>query len=347
MEFTNKIFSPKALFKEQVLYERELKLVKRYRQIARRVFAGEDTRIPVIVGPCSIHSIKGALKYAENLKQLFEEVSETLFPIMRVYVEKPRTTIGWKGLLYDPYLNGTNDIAAGIRSTRALLIKLARMGVPAATEFVSPITALYFKDLITWGFIGARTTASQVHREFAASVNFPIGFKNNTDGNLQIAIDSVISARTNHTYLSLDKEGTPTIVEARGNPFTHLVLRGSDIASNYDTKSVEHANYLQKKCGLFSKILVDCAHGNSKRNPSRQKEVFFEVAEEIAQGNANMLGLMLESYLEGGSQSFDHTSSMIANISITDPCISWDDTESLLRWLHNSLSKKSTLAFTP
>ncbi len=333
------IYSPKSLFKEQPLFEREAKLVKRYRQIAKRICAGEIDRIPVIAGPCSIHSIEGALEYATRIKHLFKEVSETLFPIMRVYVEKPRTTVGWKGLLYDPYLNGSNDIASGIRAVRSLLSQIARLGVPTATEFVNPITALYFKDLITWGFIGARTSASQIHREFASSLTFPVGFKNDLSGNLHVAINSIIGSRSSHTYLSLNLDGSPAIVKSSGNPFTHLVMRGSDFQTNYDAQSIEQAMSIQKKSGLTSKVLIDCAHGNSKKNTQQQKEVFFEVSEQIALGNINILGLMLESFLEEGTQSFEHGAQISPFVSITDPCISWEDTETLLRWLNNSLKK--------
>ncbi len=343
MNSKNTILPPKELFKEHLLYEREFKLVKRYRQIAKRLFAREDHRIPIIVGPCSIHSFDSAIQYAALLKSMFAEVSETLFPIMRVYVEKPRTTTGWKGLLYDPYLDGSNDISTGIRTTRALLIQLARMGVPTATEFVNPLTAIYFKDLITWGFVGARTTSSQIHREFASSLEFPIGFKNNTDGNIQIAIDSIISTRAKHTFISLNKEGSPSIIHSKGNQFSHLVLRGSDISTNFDATSLENANSLQKKCNLGSRILVDCAHGNSRKSPLKQKEVFFEVAEELASGNQNIMGIMLESFIDEGCQIFNYSKPISSTISITDPCISWDDTETLLRWLNNSLKKKSQL----
>ena len=241
------MYSPKALFLQQPLFEREAKLIKRYRQITKRIFAGEIDRMPVIVGPCSIHSVESALEYAMRIKHLYKEVSETLFPIMRVYVEKPRTTIGWKGLLYDPYLNGTNDIASGIRMVRSLLTQLARLGVPTATEFVNPITAIYFKDLITWGFIGARTSSSQIHREFASSLNFPIGFKNDLSGNLNIAINGIIGSRSSHTFLSLGVDGLATIVRSNGNPFSHLVLRGTDSHTNYDQQSIEHALFMQKK----------------------------------------------------------------------------------------------------
>lgn len=340
MNFTKTVPSPKTLFQEYPIFERQQKMIKRYRHIARRVFAREDHRVPVIVGPCSIHSVTAALEYARRLSSLLDEVSETLFPIMRVYVEKPRTTIGWKGLLYDPYLNGTNNMVAGIQETRSLLTKLADLGIPCATEFVSPLTAQYFKDLITWGFIGARTTASQTHRELASALKFPVGFKNSVDGNLQIAIDSVVAARAEHTFLSLNDEGKAAIVKGAGNPFTHLVLRGSDTDTNYSAGCIEHARRLQEESGLFTPILVDCAHGNSKKNPDSQKEVFFEVAEQIAQGNRMILGLMVESYLDEGSQTFDHKTSLSNQVSITDPCISWNDTETLLRWLDSSLKKE-------
>lgn len=337
------MYSPKSLFSEQPLFEREAKIIKRYRQIAKRICAGEIDLIPIIVGPCSIHSIEGALEYAKRIKDLYQEVSETLFPIMRVYVEKPRTTIGWKGLLYDPFLNGTNDIASGIRAVRYLLTQLARLGIPTATEFVNPLTALYFKDLVTWGFIGARTSASQIHREFASSLTFPVGFKNDLNGNLHVAINSIIGARSSHTYLSLNTDGLPALIKSHGNPFTHLVLRGSDNHTNFDSESIEEAISIQGKSGLTNKVLIDCAHGNSKKNPGRQKEVFFEVSEQISSGNTHILGLMLESYLEEGNQPFEHGASISPTRSITDPCISWEDTETLLRWLNNSLKKTQAM----
>ena len=338
-----KLYSPNALFKELPLLERDAKQIKRYRQIAKQILVGQSPLIPVIVGPCSIHSIQGALEYATKLKTLHQEVSETLFPIMRVYVEKPRTTIGWKGLLYDPYLNGSNDIAHGIKLVRKLLLQLTQMGIAIATEFVNPISAGYFEDLITWGFIGARTTASQIHREFVSTLNFPVGFKNDINGNLQVAIHSLVSAKSSHTFLSQGKDGTPNIIFSPGNRFTHLVLRGSDDETNYDVQSIEKAASLQKNSNLPGKILIDCAHGNSKKNPQKQKEVFFEVAEEISSQNPHILGIMLESFLSEGNQPLDQKSSLSDHLSITDPCISWEDTETLLKWFNHTLKKSTSL----
>lgn len=331
---------PQEFAKHYPLHQREAKLIGRYRQIARRIVSGLDHRIPLIIGPCSIHSIDAALEYAYRLKKLCEEVADTLFPVMRVYVEKPRTVLGWKGFIYDPYLNGTNDLASGIAMTRTLFLEITRLGMPIACEFLHPLITPYYKDLVTWGFIGARTTSSQPHRELASSLNFPIGIKNDINGNYQAAIDTIVATRSSHMLFSIDHNGHPSSTHTSGNMFTHLVLRGGEKCTNYDSASIRAAYALQKSSGIVTPILIDCAHSNSQKNPKKQKEVFFEAATQLANHPASLLGLMMESYLNEGQQSFDYGASFDPSISITDPCIGWEDTETMVRWLHQSLLTK-------
>ncbi len=308
------------------------------RNTALRIFSGEDPRIPVIVGPCSIHSIKGALRYAELLKELQEEVQDTFYLIMRVYVEKARTTIGWKGLLYDPFLNGTSNVAKGIQISRSLLLDLLKLNIPCALEFVNPLMAPYLQDLVTWGFIGARTCNSQIHRELASSLDFPIGFKNSMDGNIESAINGVICSRVSHTFLGIDDFGNVASLYSKGNPFTHIVLRGSKLASNYDATSVERAYLLQKNLGIHSKILIDCGHGNSNKDFAKQKEVFHNVIEQIGKENSPILGLMLESFIESGNQPFTLGEDLSPSLSVTDPCLSFKETKEMILWAHNYLN---------
>lgn len=301
------------------------------RETAKQIIRGEDQRKALIVGPCSIHDRKSAIEYAERFKELSKEVSRTSFMVMRVYVEKPRTSTGWKGLLYDPHLDGSHDIKTGLLWTRELLLALAERQVPCATEFVDPLAALYFDDLITWGFIGARTSSSQPHRQFASSLEMPVGFKNATDGNLETAIHGALSAKEPHVALHIDGDGKLCAIQSHGNPFAHIVLRGAYDFTNYDSSSVRHAAEKLKGTHLPQRLMIDCSHGNCQKQYEKQQEAFLSVIEQIEKGNDGILGLMLESHLESGNQPLkDDPSQLKYAVSITDPCLDWKTTEALI-----------------
>ena len=313
------------------------------RKTAREIIQGIDPRKAIIVGPCSIHDCKSAIEYAERIKVLSQKLSATCFLVMRTYVEKPRTSTGWKGLLYDPHLDSSNDIKTGILWTRELLLTLADMHVPCATEFVDPLAALYFEDLITWGFIGARTSASQPHRQFASNLQMPVGFKNSIDGNLICAINGVISAQSAHSGLYVDSRGQLCAQESDGNPLSHIVLRGACEFINYDPASVSCAMQMLQTSQLPQRLMIDCSHGNCKKISERQKQVFHCVLEQISQGNNGIFGLMLESHLKSGNQPLtEDLSSLQSDISITDPCLSWNATEELLYSADRVLSSMMT-----
>ncbi len=310
------------------------------RTIAERILLRLDSRIAVLVGPCSIHDRAAALDYARRLKALSQQVQHTLFPIMRLFFEKPRTRTGWKGFLYDPHLDGSNDIGAGLCLSRALLLEMASIGVPCATELLDPLASYYLDDLITWGLIGARTSASQPHRQMASRLDFPVGFKNDLlSGRLESAILGILSSRRPHSHLGLDPDGRISSVETKGNPLTHLVLRGSEQGSNYDSVSVQHALTLLREHHLEPRLAIDCAHGNSGKNLERQKIAFASAVEQIALGGGEIAALMLESHLFSGKQSLQDDPSLLAyGVSITDPCLSWEETEQLLYWADEKLS---------
>ncbi len=306
------------------------------REAAKRIVQGKDPRKAVIVGPCSIHDCKSAMEYAERFKELADVVGKNCFMVMRVYVEKPRTSTGWKGLLYDPHLDGSHDIETGLLWTRELLLALAEKGVPAATEFVDPLASLYFEDLVAWGFIGARTSASQPHRQFASGCDMPIGFKNSTDGNLDNAVHGVLSAVAPHASMGVDEEGRVCAVQSSGNDFSHIVLRGAHDFTNYGPESVRSALEALKKYQLPPRLMIDCSHGNCQKSFEKQQEVFLSVLE---QGNESIFGMMLESHLESGSQPLTEDLSRLKYaVSITDPCLDWQRTEALIYSAAEALS---------
>lgn len=297
-------------------------------EAAKRIISGEDQRKALIIGPCSIHDKESALEYAKRFKELADEVSRSCFLVMRVYVEKPRTSTGWKGLLYDPHLDGSHDIKTGLLQTRELLLALAEMQIPTATEFVDPLAALYFEDLVTWGFIGARTCASQPHRQFASARTMPIGFKNSTDGNLENAVHGVLSAALAHTSMHIDEHGKLCAIQSEGNPFSHIVLRGASEFTNYDPESVLKALELLKQSRLRSRLMIDCSHGNCQKSFEKQGKAFLSILEQIEKGNDQIFGLMLESHLESGSQPL--SKNLKYAVSITDPCVDWKTTQELV-----------------
>jgi 3-deoxy-7-phosphoheptulonate synthase len=292
-----------------------------------------DPRLLVVVGPCSIHDTRGALDYARRLSVVRAELASRMEIVMRVYFEKPRTTIGWKGLINDPRLDGSYDIEAGLEAARQLLLEITQLGLPTATEFLDPIIPQYIDDLVTWVAIGARTTESQTHREMASGLSMPIGFKNGTDGGLQIALDAMISARTPHSFLGIDQDGVTSIIRTTGNPAGHVVLRGGRAQTNYDAESLKESEARLVQAGLPPVLMVDCSHANSGKQHTRQEEVWRSVIDQRLAGNRALVGVMLESYLGEGSQPFPKPVAELAyGISITDACISWDTTERLLRW---------------
>ncbi|HSW87442.1 MAG TPA: 3-deoxy-7-phosphoheptulonate synthase [Rhabdochlamydiaceae bacterium] len=329
--------SPKELKEILPLSANQSKFISSKRSIARDVLLGRDKRMVIVAGPCSIHDLSAAKEYAQRFKELSQKVKNSCLLIMRVYFEKARTCMGWKGFLYDPHLNGSNDIQAGLYLARKLLLELADMHIPAATEFVDPLLTPYIEDLICWGFIGARTCASQPHRQLASHLSLPIGFKNSTDGNLDDAINGVLSARAPHSFLHVDEDGRLSAIESQGNALTHIVLRGSNELPNYDPKSVNAAVEKLALAHLTPRLLIDCSHGNCQKQFIKQKEAFSSVVQQM-QDNEKIMGVMLESHLEKGNQLLsEEPSSLRYAVSITDPCIDWTTTEELILSAHSAL----------
>ncbi|MGE7957478.1 3-deoxy-7-phosphoheptulonate synthase [Pseudomonas sp. NPDC089530] len=303
--------------------------VAAHRQAVRAILNGEDSRLLVVVGPCSIHDPQSALEYASHLARLSAEVSDELLLVMRAYVEKPRTTVGWKGLAYDPRLDGSDDMAGGLTLSRELMREMLRLGLPVATELLQPMAAGYFDDLLSWVAIGARTTESQIHREMASGLGMPVGFKNGTDGGVGIACDAMRSAAHPHRHFGVDSQGHPAVIQTPGNPDTHLVLRGGHRGPNYDRQSVAQVQHDLQKLKIPARIMVDCSHANSGKDPLRQPAVFNEVLEQRLQGDSTLVGVMLESHLFEGCQPLSPT--LRYGVSVTDGCLGWDATEQLLR----------------
>ncbi len=302
------------------------------RQAVEDILDGRDSRLLVITGPCSIHDEQAALEYAEKLAVLNAELSDRVCIVMRVYFEKPRTTVGWKGMIYDPDLDGSFDIASGLRRARRLLLTIAGMGLPTATEFLDPITPQYLADLISWTAVGARTTESQTHRQMASGLSMPVGFKNSTDGNIQIAVDAMLSSREPHAFLGIDGDGRTCTVLTNGNPHGHMVLRGGADGPNYAAEHVQAVYERLEGGGLPRQVLVDCSHANSNKDHTRQALAFRDVLAQRAGGDTGVIGLMVESHLHEGKQSLgDDPSELRYGVSITDACIGWDETVELLR----------------
>jgi 3-deoxy-7-phosphoheptulonate synthase len=318
--------------------ERAADTVFKSRQIVRAILERRDSRVFVVVGPCSIHDVAAAREYATRLKHLAARVESTLFPIMRVYFEKPRTTVGWKGLINDPDLDDSFHIEKGIFLARELLLYIAELGLPAGTEALDPIMPQYLSELITWTAIGARTTESQTHREMASGLSTPVGFKNGTDGTLGASINALQSVRHPHHFLGITQQGQSAVFRTRGNAHAHVVLRGGGGRSNYDAVSIAVAERELKAAGLPATIVVDCSHGNSNKDPNLQPLVAENCVTQIQDGNRSIVGLMLESHLNAGNQVIPkNLSELEYGVSITDPCIDWQTTETLLLKLHQSL----------
>jgi 3-deoxy-7-phosphoheptulonate synthase len=335
-----RLLSPHALKLQFPITGAASATVARSRETVTRIIQRQDPRLLLVVGPCSIHDPDGALKYADRLNRLRAECAGQLEIVMRVYFEKPRTTIGWKGLINDPHLDGSHDIETGLKTARRLLGEITGMGLPAATEFLDPIIPQYTAEFVTWAAIGARTTESQTHREMASGLSMPVGFKNATDGSLQIAIDAMHSARAPHSFLGIDQDGATSIVRTTGNPDGHIVLRGGRQQPNYDAASLQAAETALTRAGLPAVLMVDCSHANSGRQPAKQEDVWRSVIEQRAAGTRSLIGAMLESYLHEGSQPIPaHPAELRPGISITDPCISWETTERLVRWGCETLAR--------
>jgi len=303
--------------------------VQTQREAIRAVLDGSDPRLLVVVGPCSLHDPISALEYADRLAALAPEVSDQLLLVMRAYVEKPRTTIGWKGLVYDPQLDGSGDMAGGLDLSRRLMLAMLERGLPVATELLQPLVAGYFDDLLGWAAIGARTSESQVHRELVSGLDLPVGFKNGTDGSLSIACDAMRSAAHPHQHFGVDGLGRPALVETDGNPDTHLVLRGGHSGPNHDAASVALARASLEKQGIAARIMVDCSHANSGKDPLRQPAVLRDVLDQRLAGDASLRGVMLESHLFDGCQAL--STELRYGVSITDGCLGWSGTEAMLR----------------
>jgi len=324
--------TPRALKAELPVSENANRTVVAGRQNVTRILTRQDPRFLVVVGPCSIHDAEVALEYGKRLSALRRELAGQMEIVMRVYFEKPRTTIGWKGLINDPHLDGSYDIETGLRTARALLLRLAEMGLPAATEFLDPIIPQYIDDLVSWAAIGARTTESQTHREMASGLSMPVGFKNGTDGGLQIAVDAMVSARSPHSFLGIDQDGITSIIRTSGNPVGHLVLRGGRTQPNYDPGSISEAESRLALAGLPPVVMVDCSHANSGKQHARQEEVWHSILEQRLGGTTSLIGAMIESNLFEGNQPFPKNRAHLRyGVSITDACVSWETTERMLR----------------
>jgi len=334
------LLSPAILSEELPIGAKATETVEASRLAVRRILAREDDRLLVVVGPCSIHDPRAALEYAGHLKKASDAHAGQLLVVMRVYFEKPRTTHGWKGLINDPHLDESFDINTGLRMARKLLRDLNEMGLPCGTEFLDPITPQFMSDLVSWGAIGARTTESQVHRELASGLSMPVGFKNGTDGTIQIAVDAILSAARPHHFLGVTEQGLAGVVSTTGNAECHVILRGGARGPNYDAESVASTAAALGKAGVRKAIMIDCSHGNSRKDHERQPEVARAVADQVAGGDRDLMGVMLESFLVEGKQKLVAREQLTYGQSVTDACLSWQDTEPVLGLLADAVTKR-------
>lgn len=336
---TMPLTSPVDLKSKMPVSEAAAQTVYDSRQTAAGILRGEDKRVIAIVGPCSIHSEQIALEYADRLKTVADEVCEQIVVVMRVYFEKPRTTVGWKGLINDPHMNDTFDLTTGLERGRRILLHVAELGLPAASEVLEPITPQYIADLITLASIGARTTESPTHRQMASGLSMPVGFKNSTEGSLEVAVNAMQAARAEHRFLGMDNDGKTCVVKTRGNSLGHLILRGGRTGPNYDETSLAEAARLLNEADLPPRFVVDCSHANSQKDYTKQPTVWNDVIRQRVAGNETIVGLMLESNLKAGKQALGSDPSKLEyGVSITDGCISFEETEKLLRSACDSLA---------
>ena len=340
VESIRPLLPPAILLEELPPDDAASQAVSRAREEIARILGGDDDRLVVIVGPCSIHDPDAGRDYAARLRAVAEELVDELRIVMRVYFEKPRTTVGWKGLINDPHLDGSFAINEGLRLARRLLLDLVGMGLPTGCEFLDPITPQFMSDLVAWGAIGARTTESQVHRELASGMSMPIGFKNGTDGGVQIAIDAVRSAAHPHRFIGVTEQGLAGIVSTRGNPDCHIILRGGQSGPNYDTMSVQKTLVALRDAGLPPRLMIDTSHGNSEKDHRRQPLVARDVAAQVAQGEPGIIGLMMESFLADGRQNLVDRAQLVYGQSITDACMGWETTVPVLRELADAVRQR-------
>ncbi len=334
------LITPEQLKARLPVSEDVREAVNGYREIVRNIVDRKDPRLLVVVGPCSIHDVDAAKEYAQRLKVLADDVADQVFVVMRAYFEKPRSTVGWKGLINDPHLDDSFKVAEGLHIGRQLLLELSQMGLPLATEALDPITPQYMQDLISWSAIGARTTESQTHREMASGLSCPVGFKNGTDGSLGVAINALESVASPHRFLGISPTGQVSVIQTKGNAHGHVVLRGGSSGPNYAPEHIQACESALEKLGLTQSIMVDCSHANSNKDHRQQRNVVDSVIQQIAAGNRSITGLMIESHLHEGNQSINNPDGLSYGVSITDACINWDETDSLLRQLAEQLAAR-------
>jgi 3-deoxy-7-phosphoheptulonate synthase len=337
---TRPLLSPAFIKSELPLPEAAAHLVTQTRNSIRNILEGKDSRILVVVGPCSIHDVEAAKEYGNRLLKLRSQFQNQLEVVMRVYFEKPRTTVGWKGLINDPHLNNSYDINTGLRTARKLLLDLASIGLPAATELLDPITPQYIADLICWTAIGARTTESQIHRQMASGLSMPVGYKNGTDGSFNAAINAMLTAKISHYFLGINQDGLASIVKTTGNPDGHLVLRGGASKPNYEVEDIIAASQALKQKAMNSRLMIDCSHDNSDKDYKKQAVVLDSLNQQIANGSPDIMGVMIESHLVAGSQSISQDAqSLVYGQSITDACVDWETTETMLHELATAVAQ--------
>jgi 3-deoxy-7-phosphoheptulonate synthase len=329
--------APRALIEELRLSDAHADVLLRGRSEVQAILNGQDDRLLVVVGPCSVHDVDATWEYAERLSAQVKRLAPDLCVAMRVYFEKPRTTIGWKGLINDPHLDGSGDVNTGLRMARALLLEVLALGLPVGCEFLDPITPQYISDVVCWGAIGARTVESQIHRQLGSGLSMPVGFKNRTDGNVQVAVDAVRAAAVAHAFAGIDVNGTPAILYTRGNPDCHVILRGGQRGPNYGTESTARAIELLRAASLPERVMIDLSHDNSGKDPDRQPVVADAVAGQIAAGNPAIVGVMIESFLVPGRQELGGPGELVYGQSITDGCIGWDTTVEVLDGLADAV----------
>lgn len=337
---TKELISPAQIHEQFPVSEQAINFTHASRREIEKVMRGDDDRLVAVVGPCSIHDPKSALEYAGRLAKLREELIDDLLIIMRVYFEKPRTTVGWKGLINDPDLNNSYNVNKGLGIARQLLISINELGVPAGTEYLDLITPQYTADTVSWGAIGARTTESQCHRELASGLSCPVGFKNGTNGNLKIAVDAIAAASHSHHFMSVTKEGRTAIFNSTGNQYSHIILRGGNNQPNYSAKDVETAASMLEEADLRPNIMVDFSHANSFKDPTRQHQGCDDVCEQLSKGERRIFGVMIESHLVEGRQKVESGKELTYGQSITDGCIGWQETEQLCRKLANAIRSR-------
>ncbi len=333
---------PRALKEEFPLSQRSERTVLEGRRTIEAMINHDDQRMLAVVGPCSIHDPDAALEYATRLKQLHDELSDRLFIVMRVYFEKPRTRLGWRGLILDPHLDGSYDIQAGLKTARQLLNQITDLELPTGSEMLDPIVPQFTSDLISWASIGARTTESQTHREMASGLSMPVGFKNGTDGSIDTAINALASSRYSHSFIGIDQEGRTCVLNTAGNAAGHVILRGGRSGPNYHDEAVEDTVRMMTEAGYDPALMIDCSHSNSRKEPTRQEKVLRSLVRQRREGRREIIGFMMESNLGYGRQDIpDNLADLAYGVSVTDPCLDWDRTENALRWAHEQLQSES------